>query len=747
MRRVRGGRRSRVVRRSPLIPGVLVVAGIFALTLWPTPPPWLVQTRRAVLFALQWPQSHILNVNVAGLIVAVTGLVVAVVVPLMIAFRQRDWARRDNADERRRAQNRRVMLQRVRNNWIKGVLERSLINSVELNLRLRPWPVHQQGGGSQCDPLLPDTPISTVFLETGGGLLILGAPGSGKTTELLKLARDLIDQAEADSERPIPVVFNLSSWSARRPPLAEWLVDELHKNYDVPKSTAIQWVEGGEILPLFDGLDEVVDAYRAECVDAIKVFHQRDGLIQFVVCSRTQAYTALSDQLPVVAVELEPLTRQQIYDYLASTTSSGAREAFEVDEVFWALLQSPLALNIAALTYQERPVDAFRTPGTPEQRLATLFESYTQRMLERRLGYYSPDQMLSSLTWLAQSMRDRSQSEFQLDRLQPDWLPTKTQKRLAVLMLTISTGLIAGLIDGVIYALVYGVSRGLMNGLAIGLFFAMFVGIGHTKPGDGFRWSWPRTRTGLLGGLTLGLVDWLIFSPVDGMVFGLAFGLLFIFFAGLKKTDPVEQVGWSWSRANTGLLVGSILGLAIGLVYGIAYRLVSGPISTVVFGLVFALAIGLFGGLATGSVPALVDQRATPNEGIHRSARRALTSVLISGLVVGLVFGLSFKLIFDLPHGLGGGLRNGLVIGLAVGLLIGGLACLQHFIVRGLLAYNGLAPLNYVRFLDEAVDRLFLRRTGSGYIFVHRLLRDYFADLNATSKPHARIENPVVLSG
>jgi hypothetical protein len=73
-----------------------------------------------------------------------------------------------------------------------------------------------------------------------------------------------------------------------------------------------------------------------------------------------------------------------------------------------------------------------------------------------------------------------------------------------------------------------------------------------------------------------------------------------------------------------------------------------------------------------------------------------------SGLIFGLIFGLSFKLIFNLTNGLGGGLRDGLVLSLAVGLLIGGLACLQHLVLRGLLTYNDLAPLNYVRFLDEA---------------------------------------------
>jgi hypothetical protein len=40
--------------------------------------------------------------------------------------------------------------------------------------------------------------------------------------------------------------------------------------------------------------------------------------------------------------------------------------------------------------------------------------------------------------------------------------------------------------------------------------------------------------------------------------------------------------------------------------------------------------------------------------------------------------------------------------------------------------------LRYVRFLDDATERLFLRQAGDGYLFVHRLLLDYFADLEAS---------------
>ena len=56
-----------------------------------------------------------------------------------------------------------------------------------------------------------------------------------------------------------PVVFNLSSWAAKHPPLADWLADELNQRYDIPPKIAQSWVEAGRILPLLDGLDEVAE--------------------------------------------------------------------------------------------------------------------------------------------------------------------------------------------------------------------------------------------------------------------------------------------------------------------------------------------------------------------------------------------------------------------------------------------------------------------------------------------------------
>ncbi|HLW00365.1 MAG TPA: hypothetical protein VKT82_16990 [Ktedonobacterales bacterium] len=156
----------------------------------------------------------------------------------------------------------------------------------------------------------------------------------------------------------------------------------------------------------------------------------------------------------------------------------------------------------------------------------------------------------------------------------------------------------------------------------------------------------------------------------------------------------------------------------------------------------FGLVVALIGLLMAGWSGELSVRRsdAKPNQGIWRSARNSGRVGLIVGLVIslsaGLVFWLSDWLLnqvpleIDLISGLGIGLIAGLSAGLTVGMLNGGVACIQHSMLRLLLWATKSSPGRYTRFLDDAAERILLRRVGGGYIFAHRLLQDYFAALN-----------------
>ena len=94
-------------------------------------------------------------------------------------------------------------------------------------------------------------------------------------------------------------------------------------------------------------------------------------------------------------------------------------------------------------------------------------------------------------------------------------------------------------------------------------------------------------------------------------------------------------------------------------------------------------------------------------------------------LIVGVVVGLAAGLVEGLP--------NGLIIGLVGGLLYGGLACIQHAVLRFILSGKRYIPWKLVPFLDYCADRILLRKVGGGYIFIHRMLMEYFAELDTAA--------------
>lgn len=134
---------------------------------------------------------------------------------------------------------------------------------------IRPYDLARRRPGQPDEPLPARSKIIDLYTEHNRQLLILGAPGSGKSFLLHELARDLADLAAADDAAPVPVIFSLATWQPGQS-LNDWLIADLSTRYSAKPALIARLVQGGTLLPLLDGLDEVAtQERRAQCAAAL----------------------------------------------------------------------------------------------------------------------------------------------------------------------------------------------------------------------------------------------------------------------------------------------------------------------------------------------------------------------------------------------------------------------------------------------------------------------------------------------
>ncbi|QPC84407.1 protein kinase [Phototrophicus methaneseepsis] len=660
------------------------------------------------------------------------------------------------------SRNRRSMLQNVRAFWIEGVLEQSLHGAALIELGMtphttavtNPWGIVLRRPGTEDRTVVPGTPVLQMFDRLNGKLLILGDPGSGKTTTLLELTQALLARAESDQRHAIPVVLNLSSWSQSRKPMTEWLVEELGNKYQVPRRVAERWVSYDDLLLLLDGLDEVAPAYRNDCVEAINTYRREHGFVDVVVCSRTVDYEALSNQLLLNgAIVLQPLTDQQVNEYLSQFGSAlnTLRTHLKGDANLSDLSRSPLMLSIMALAYRDISQGALPHLESAEAQRVHLFDVYVARMFQRQPtdAAYSRDLTEYYLTWLAQQMVAQGQTVFQIENMQPDWLPEVQQSTYRFRFARVLT---------VLWALIWGVPRMIttsmappgapawMKGLtwgAAGSFWGVILGTRLV------RYIWMGLLSGAAFSIAVALEGGLdrewsqIVTRIPGALIIYALTTIFALWL-LRRGDhhpmhirPVESV--RFDRANVKLLM-ALAVIPAGAFTSVLNRIVfQRPDVTVeeqILGIVLGVITSvLTAGFLTGLTSNVVGQTTRPNEGIWRSLGNALRMGLFVAVSFGVILLVATVPVSSWTFGWMQVIVTALPFGAIGALIYGGYTVIQHMTLRRLLWQTGKVPRNYTHFLNYATRLILLRKVGGGYIFVHRYLLEYFATKSDLDTP------------
>lgn len=296
-----------------------------------------------------------------------------------------------------------ILRRKVQQYWIEDVLEQSLFLRTlhDLNMEIVPsavenlWNTQIERPGEPSRPLPQGQLIADVFDEYGRSLLILGEPGSGKTTTMLNLMRTLLQRIEQNkgdnSSRALPVVFNLSSWSPKFPQLEEWMAAQMSLQYQIPTADSRKLLASGKILPLLDGLDETDGEVRTHCVAAINGYVLERNLSGLVVCCRLKEYTALPVRLALnTAVRLTELSDEQVDGYLALAGDqlAGLRALLRRETAMRFDARSPLWLNLMARAYHGLSVMNFAHEGerSAAARRRQLLDAYMSRMFRRAQG-------------------------------------------------------------------------------------------------------------------------------------------------------------------------------------------------------------------------------------------------------------------------------------------------------------------------------------------------------------------------
>lgn len=675
------------------------------------------------------------------------------------------------------------LLDIVENGWIKGVLNNSLgvqqhafklpLSQSELPAGAARLIAHQPNGADQ--PVASSHDLKGLFEASGRSLLVLGAPGSGKTITLLQLLSQLITAARVDENAPVPLLFNLSSFGRFKGELADWLVEQAHDQYSLKRESVRQAIEiGQDYYLLFDGLDEIPDenGRRSEAVVHINRFFKQHPQAGFVVCSRIKDYRELDNTLDVHhAVVIQPLTNRQI-----ETTFStiGRNDLIELTEQNWRLkeaLRSPLLVNLLPQVVAEHESKRFGDSnfGSIQACRDAIFALYAEKMV--------PAEQRDWVTFLASSMAQQGLSVFQVENLQPDWLPTQKlvgrYRRGAGGLLTVVVGAGAALASWAIIPILVAMAA-LTGNLAgseipfwqfliaiifypllavpVGVLIGAAFGFGGATAGRRTTNLENETARAVLGGL----IAWIctaLFIGFGGanMISGFGRNLFnaLIYSAGfvvpialLCRTNQIDfrdQVQFRWPESvefRRPVITASVITVALGFVGA----LLGGTMETGDFTvaaqnfvptfteiLPITIMTGLFSafGLEVLDTPTIM-QRNRPGAGVTNSLKNA---VYVS-LVAFIIFSISGYLL-DNWYDAEGQFLSLLLFYIFPPIFAwyGGMAFAQHWALRVVLSRHNKLPLRLVSWLNQLSNKGLLRRAGGSYIFRHRSLLEHFSNL------------------
>lgn len=608
---------------------------------------------------------------------------------------------------------------------------------------------------------------------SSGRVLILGGPGTGKSSAAILLMLDALgyrEQASSPDDRrkiPIPVLFTLQGWDPVTTSVREWLVGKLT---EVPllrsrdgAAQAQDLLTSGRIAVFLDGLDEIREQLRPLALRALS----EQATFRLVLLSREAELVAAAKEhglTGAVALELRPLESKIVADYLLASRINPAPAAWkaiattlttEASSPVATALLNPLCVSLVRDGYGPAdPVDElldatrFADPDSITEHLLgrAMTAAYTRRPGQPPLRY-SITTAHRTLSYLARRLALEQTRELAWWSI-ATWVPRPIRVASAAIVgaavgyvVFVLVGIIAGKAPQIFTsALRPGLIFGFATGLAAGL-------IGPAAPS---RISLTVKHILAFRPLMFGLAGtvcssflWLLDTRVNSSLasaispfffFGFCVGLLLESVRGVRHVWPilrwrlpVGQVKSSWFARHRVMAFGIAYLLTLGVTFTVAGIL--GQFDPSYVGdIEQALYAGLFGGAILSCIAAvgfgLMNGLLQPTTAETRCVDPVMQWRQERMIAVGFAF--SLGLVFGVMATALSGPRAGLFFGVSIALIAG---CMTSQITNAFLAQVYLTlrhrtPLRLLRFLEDARRRHIMRTVGAVYQFRHATLQD-----------------------
>lgn len=492
-------------------------------------------------------------------------------------------------------------------------------------------------------------------------MVIVGGPGSGKTTLAVQLLLELIEPGNV--AEPVPLLLTLAGWDTEKfPRLRDWLAERLAQDYPALRTPALGpnmttlIAEGRHILLILDGLDELPVPARADVITLLN--RSLDNEDQLILTCRTaefgQAVHAAGDVVTsALVVEPDPLTSAEAADYLTRCipplfmrmwepvlTALRESRVSEPSEPLAEIVSTPLGLWLVRTAYiapGRNPSELLDPVLFPDPRSlrAYLFDQLIPAACRQALTsdstglssrsarrWYQPDHVRRWLGFLAYHLScgsNRSTRDFSW------WLLARTTRAITNKM-AIGLGIVAGILFGGAAGLLAGLVFSVTVGWGVTIIVSIPVMIGSglwglSWPNDPPVYATFRLRNlrlldlhnlvqGVMIGAIGGVLGWLAFTihhlPWVGLGLGVLLGLGNVCIDLIEVPTSKEAAITPMSSWRSDRTVNNIHTLISLVVIGIPGGILTGFAGARKFGLAGGIFFGIIGFLGFGLLVGLV---------------------------------------------------------------------------------------------------------------------------------------------